>query len=223
MADQPTSPASPHPAAAGGGNVFTHKLGPLPMWQWAGMATAGLLGWALYKNHKSGGKTGSTTSTTATTAGGSSSPYASSALTSASQVPQFINQTYTTVLPPMAPPPPVAAASTVTTGATTTTAAAVQQYPPPTGLAVSKVTANGVTLTWNATPSGTTYPSSYTAAVYNSKGSLVSETTVQADAKAGKVTTTLTGLPAKTALHCNVWANGGKVAPKGAAGTFTTT
>lgn len=73
------------PERARGGNVFTHKLGPLPMWVWVAIAGAAILGWAYYKNKTSAASSGTAADTTGT---------------SASDVPQFVNQTYTTVQAP---------------------------------------------------------------------------------------------------------------------------
>lgn len=64
--------------------TFTRKIGPLPMWAWTAIIGAVIVGWAWYKNRNSA----------------QSSP----AGADASQVPQFVNQTYTTVQPPSAPP-----------------------------------------------------------------------------------------------------------------------
>jgi LysM repeat protein len=71
-------------------NVFTRKIGPLPMWLWVVIIAVPLLVYSLYKQKKSA----TTPSTTGT---------GTASTTSASQVPQFVNQTYTTVIPPAAP------------------------------------------------------------------------------------------------------------------------
>jgi hypothetical protein len=73
--------AAPPPAARG--NVFTRKIGPLPMWAWLGIVLAGIGVWAVIEHKKS-------SSTAASTADE----------TDASQVPQFVNQTYTSPSPP---------------------------------------------------------------------------------------------------------------------------
>ena len=67
-------------------NVFTRHIGPLPMWAWLAIVGAVIIGYAYWKNRQS-----------------SSSSQAQSATTDASQVPQFVNQTYTTVQPPSEP------------------------------------------------------------------------------------------------------------------------
>src|SRR5215472_18039284 len=64
--------------ARGGGNVFTHKLGPLPMLIWVV-----IVAWSLYRSR---------TSKQAADTTGTGTP--------ASDVPQFVNQTYTTVQAP---------------------------------------------------------------------------------------------------------------------------
>lgn len=64
------------------GNVFTHRLGALPTWVWIAIAAALVLAYSLYK-----GRTTSQAPATSTS-------------TPADQVPQFVNQTYTTVTPP---------------------------------------------------------------------------------------------------------------------------
>lgn len=69
-------------------NVFTRKIGPMPMWAWVAIIGAVIIGYAYYKNKNAA----STAATTAST-------------TDASQVPQFVNQTYTSPVPPVAGPP----------------------------------------------------------------------------------------------------------------------
>lgn len=70
-------------------NVFTRRIGPLPMWVWLVIVGGGILAWSLYKSRTAG----STTSSGASTG------------TDASQVPQFVNQTYVSTTPPVAGPP----------------------------------------------------------------------------------------------------------------------
>lgn len=82
MSEQPTAP----PARRSGGNMFTQKLGPLPMWAWVGIAGAILVVWRLYSNKQNQSQSAQTTPSTP-----------------ADQVPQFVNQTYTTVTAPGAP------------------------------------------------------------------------------------------------------------------------
>lgn len=75
-----------------GGNVFTRKIGPLPMWGW--MAIAGLLAifYYLYKKNQAS-KTAANTTAAANTTGS----------VDQSLVPQFVNQTYVEGTPPAAP------------------------------------------------------------------------------------------------------------------------
>ena len=70
-------------ARAQGGNVFTHRIGPLPMWVWVAVVGGVIVAWSLYKSRTSAQQ--SSTDTTGTPA---------------SDVPQFVNQTYTTVQAP---------------------------------------------------------------------------------------------------------------------------
>ena len=88
------------PARAPGGkkeNVFTHKLGPLPMWGWVGIAAAVLVAWRLYSSKKNG----SSSTSKSGTAGNGSSGLAGGA--SPYDIPQFVNQTYTSVTAPGGP------------------------------------------------------------------------------------------------------------------------
>ena len=78
------SEPAPERAARGKGNVFTHRIGPLPMWVWVVVIGGVIVAWSLYKSRTSA----STSSSTDTTG------------TSAADVPQFVNQTYTTVQAP---------------------------------------------------------------------------------------------------------------------------
>jgi hypothetical protein len=75
------------PPRSGGGNVLTRKLGPLPTWVWVAIVSAIILAYVVIKQRGSSSSTASGSGTTA----------------DASQVPQFVNQTYTTVSPPAAP------------------------------------------------------------------------------------------------------------------------
>lgn len=73
--------------AQGGGNVFTNKIGPLPMWAWLAIAAGILVVWRYFAS-----KSASAQAAAATTAS-----------TPADQVPQFVNQVYTTSTAPSAP------------------------------------------------------------------------------------------------------------------------
>lgn len=70
--------------ARSGGNVFTHKIGPLPMIVWVMIIGGVIVAWSLFKSRTSGKSDTSSQDTG----------------TSAADVPQFVNQTYTTVTPP---------------------------------------------------------------------------------------------------------------------------
>lgn len=98
-----TTPESP---ARRGGNVFTNRIGPLPMWAWLAIVLGILIVWRIY----AGKASASSQAATATTPG-----------TPADQVPQFVNQTYTTVTAPSATP------------ATSTTATPSPSTPTPPG------------------------------------------------------------------------------------------
>jgi hypothetical protein len=76
---------------ASGSNVFTNKLGPLPMWAWVAILGGLIVAWSVYSRNKAG----ATSSTSGSPTG-----------TSASDIPQFVNQTYTTVQAPAAPAVP---------------------------------------------------------------------------------------------------------------------
>jgi hypothetical protein len=104
MADTPnTGPAS-------GGNVFTRKLGPLPMWGWMGiLLLVAILYYMWHKNqaNASGNTSGASASpSTVNTPGGVDS----------SLVPQFVNQVYNQETPP--PAPNITVTNTNTTGST---------------------------------------------------------------------------------------------------------
>src|SRR5215469_10982407 len=79
------SETAPERPASGGGNVLTHKLGPLPTWLWIALAALIIVAWAYWRNRQASNASAANTSATGT---------------SANDVPQFVNQTYTTVTPP---------------------------------------------------------------------------------------------------------------------------
>jgi hypothetical protein len=84
--------APPETSGGGGGNVFTRKIGPLPMWGWMGIVLLLAVFYYLYKKNSSSTAYSSSPSSVNTPGG-----------VDASLVPQFVNQTYTTVEPPTAP------------------------------------------------------------------------------------------------------------------------
>lgn len=77
------------PQSSGGAGFLATKLGPLPLWAWGAAGIAVLL----YIRMRSNAATAAAAPVATDTAG-------------ASQIPQFINQTYTTVTPPVADPEP---------------------------------------------------------------------------------------------------------------------
>ena len=88
MSEQPAAP--PARPRSGGGNVFTNKIGPLPMWAWVGIAAAILIIWRMFAAKQSASAAASTAATDST---------------AANTVPQFVNQVYTSVTPPTAEGP----------------------------------------------------------------------------------------------------------------------
>jgi LysM repeat protein len=82
MSEQPTAPVSARPARRE--NVFTHKIGPLPMWGWVAIIGGILVAWRMYSSKQSAAAANT------------------SATGNANTVPQFVNQTYTTVTAPSA-------------------------------------------------------------------------------------------------------------------------
>lgn len=75
-----------------GGSPLKRKIGPLPTWAWVLIGAAVILGVAYWRNRGSASSSSGTDTGTGDT-------------TDASQVPQFVNQTFTTVTPPTAPNP----------------------------------------------------------------------------------------------------------------------
>lgn len=217
MSEQPAASPSPNPAAGSGKreNVFTHKIGPLPMWGWLAIVGGALVAWRLYSNkNASAAQSGTSTSSTDT---------------SANTVPQFVNQTYVSTTAP-ASPGTAGGAGTPTNPAPVgtsgqpkpTTTGSGWNYPAPSGLQAYDTATRGTRLSWNAVtgPSGQ-HPNAYTVATYDSKGKLVDQFSTQAGntntaeyGKGGK------GLP-KGTYHSNVWANGGPVAPPHASVQYT--
>ena len=65
--------------------MFTHKLGPLPTWVWIVIIGLAIVAWSWWKNKSASAATSANTAASSTPA---------------DQVPQFVNQTYTTVSPP---------------------------------------------------------------------------------------------------------------------------
>lgn len=91
------------PGGGGGhGNVFTRKLGPLPMWAWMGIGLGVALGvtsWSKNKKAAAAAKNAPPTSGTLPTM------QTASGSTPASLIPQFVNQVYNQETPPASTPP----------------------------------------------------------------------------------------------------------------------
>ena len=211
------SETGPAPAARPGGreNVFTRKIGPLPMWGWVAIAGGLLVGWRLYASKNA--------ATQAQQQGQTTTPS-----TPADQVPQFVNQTYVSTSAPVgtggtAPGTPTNPAPVgSSTQPKPTTTMGQWSYPAPTGLQAYDLAGKGLRLSWNAVtgPSGQ-HPNAYAVATYDSKGKLVDQFSTTAGntntaeyGKGGK------GLPRGT-YHTNVWAEGGPVAPQHATVQYT--
>ena len=218
MSEQPGAPPARTP---GRENVFTHRIGPLPMWGWLAIVGGALVAWRLYSN-----KNASSGATAATATAPDS--------TAANTVPQFVNQTYVSTTAPAAPsaPAPVGTSGGTPTNPApvgsstqpkpTTTTPGSWSYPAPSGLQAYDLAGTGTRLSWNAVtgPSGQ-HPNAYTVATYDSKGKLVDQFSTAAGntntaeyGKGGK------GLPRGT-YHSNVWASGGPVAPPHASVQYT--
>jgi hypothetical protein len=210
------------------GNVFTRKIGPMPMWGWMAIALVVAILYYLYKKNSASSSTSSQAQTAATnnTPGGVDS----------SLVPQFVNQVYNQETPPAAPNITVNSTVPVTTidqtqpstnpsptQTTTPRPPSVSKYAAPTGLSTKKASATSLTATWKNLTGVTPPPSSYTVAVYSSAGKLLSQQTVNApDTTGGNSTATITGLPSGSKnLQVHVWANGGQLAPPHASSTIT--
>lgn len=211
------------------GNVFTRKIGPLPMWGWMAVALVIAILYYLYKKNSASNATSTAadqTSATNNTPGGVDS----------SLVPQFINQVYNQETPPAAPNITVNSTVPITevggtqpstapapTQTSTPKPPSVSKYAAPTGLTAKKASATSLTATWKNLTGVTPAPSSYTVAVYSSAGKLLSQQTVNApDTTGGNSTATITGLPANSKnLQVHVWANGGQLAPPHASSTLT--
>jgi hypothetical protein len=104
----PEKPAS----GGGGGNVFTRKLGPLPMWMWMTIALLGAVLYHMYSKNK-------TSSTAATSTGTAAGTGGTAGTTDQSLVPQFVNQVYDNSSP--TPSPSIPSTITIDNGGTSST------------------------------------------------------------------------------------------------------
>jgi hypothetical protein len=102
------SESAPERSGGGGGNVFTRKVGPLPMWAWMAILAGVAMAYYLYHSSKTKAASSAVAGTTAAQASNAAGGVDSSL------VPQFVNQTYVENTPPAAP----TATSTPTTAAT---------------------------------------------------------------------------------------------------------
>lgn len=75
-----TTPNQP-PSGGGGGNVFTKKMGPLPLWGWMGVGLAIALAYTYYKQKNAKQPASAPTNTSAGT-------------TNSNLIPQFVNQNF---------------------------------------------------------------------------------------------------------------------------------
>src|SRR5215469_10437169 len=103
------------------GNVFTRKIGPLPMWAWMAITLVLAIGFYLYNKKKNANANASSGSPSGApnTPGG----------VDASLVPQFVNQVYNQEQPP--PAPNVTVNNTIPTQAGPTNNPPTTQPPPP--------------------------------------------------------------------------------------------
>lgn len=92
------APQKPEPGAEGT-NVFTKKLGPLPLWAWMGIGLAIALGFYFWRQNSGKGASASDTTPPDQT-------------TEASQIPQFVNQTFVQGEPPATPTTPTSPVGT---------------------------------------------------------------------------------------------------------------
>jgi hypothetical protein len=100
MAEENDNPGSG--SEKSGGNVFTRKLGPLPMWAWMGIGLGGALAVTSWSKNK---KAAAAAAAGPNPNGTLPSQQTASGSTPASLIPQFVNQVYNQETPPAATPP----------------------------------------------------------------------------------------------------------------------
>jgi hypothetical protein len=83
-----TAPNSGPSMGPQGGNFFSKRLGPLPVWAWMGILIVGVIMYYFWQKNQTSSSSGSGTSGTGTST------------TDSSLVPQFVNQVYTQPTPP---------------------------------------------------------------------------------------------------------------------------
>jgi hypothetical protein len=120
MSDMSTESAPAARSSGGGGTMsaFKRKIGPLPMWAWMAIGLGIALALSIWQKNKKASSSQTAASADTTTA--------------ASQIPQFVNQTYVQNTPPQTTTPTGGGTGTVTT-------------PPPTQAAPrpTQITASG--------------------------------------------------------------------------------
>ncbi|HXZ71596.1 MAG TPA: hypothetical protein VEH31_12115 [Streptosporangiaceae bacterium] len=215
MSAPATEPAPAAPARRE--NVFTHKLGPLPMWAWVAIIGGAFVAWRWYSSSKNAQQAAAQQGTPAQDTG------------TPSQVPQFVNQTYVSTTAPStedtgtaAPPVNPAPVGSSTTPKPTTTLPGAWHYPAPTGLHITNNSGKGVHLAWTAVtgPSGQ-HPNTYTVATFDSKNKLVNQhSTLGGNTNTAEYGRSGKGLP-KGTYHTQVWANGGPVSPPHSSVSYT--
>jgi len=99
-------PTGGPPKARGKLGIWAKKYGPLPAWAWVSIGLVIVLGVLYLRSRNS----------TASNAASTSSDTTAADSTGAGQIPQFVNQTYTTVQPPSAPSPPPSVSTTPPVG-----------------------------------------------------------------------------------------------------------
>ena len=112
MSEQPVQAAKRPGSSAGGGNWLTKRGGPfnLPRWEWVGFGAAILVAVVVMLRHKASKQAQACPPGYAPDGQGGCVEVGGST-SSGAEVPQFVNQTYTTILPPeqptaSTPPPP---------------------------------------------------------------------------------------------------------------------
>jgi hypothetical protein len=204
--------------------MFTRKVGmgelQLPVWMWGIVAAVGYYAYS----HLSG-KTATSTSGQAAAAPSidpqTGAAYASEYGAAQQQVDQLsagqAYQPYADTGAAVAAATPAAQGSLATSGTPVT--GTVTQYPAPSGVNITNITGSTASVTFPAITAPSA-PATYTIAVYNPTGIIVSEQV--ATPVGGTVTAQLTGLSPHTKYTVSAWANGGSQAPPGASATFQT-
>lgn len=147
-------PAEVPPRRSTGGGIkgtFTNRIGPLPMWVWLVIVAGILVAWRLYASRKANAQQAATSAADTSTA--------------ASDVPQFVNQTFVSASPPTAGPPgpagpagPAGPPGQVKTPAPRPAPVSRTATPGmPTGIRATKVTGNSIAAAWQKVAGATSY------------------------------------------------------------------